>query len=81
MDPGGLGGAFGGVKAGGAQDPLTYVKRPAVVIRICALVRISLLIYQKMLTFDKRYTRTCSNDPKYACYYPRNDCLRNVFLS
>ena len=38
MDPGGIGGAFGGVKAGGQQDPLTYVKRPAVVIRIFALV-------------------------------------------
>lgn len=38
MDPGGLGGAFGGVKAGGQQDPLTYVKRPAVVIRIFALL-------------------------------------------
>ena len=42
MDPGGYGGgaagAFGGGKAGGAQDPLTFVKRPAVVIRICSLV-------------------------------------------
>jgi len=38
MDPGGLGGAFGGVKAGGQQDPLSYLKRPAVVIRICALL-------------------------------------------
>ena len=38
MDPGGIGGAFGGVKAGGQQDPLTYLKRPTVVIRICALV-------------------------------------------
>ena len=43
MDPGGIGGAFGGVKAGGQQDPLTYVKRPAVVIRIFALVSKNLL--------------------------------------
>ena len=41
MDPGGgFGGAFGGGKAGGApQDPMTFVKRPAVIARICTLVR------------------------------------------
>jgi len=44
MDPGGIGGAFGGVKAGGQQDPLTYVKRPAVVIRIFALF-FSIIVY------------------------------------
>ena len=38
MDPGGFGGAFGGTKAGGQVDPLSYIKRPAVVLRICALV-------------------------------------------
>jgi hypothetical protein len=37
MDPGGVG-AFGGGKAGGAQDPISYVKRPAVVIRITAML-------------------------------------------
>jgi hypothetical protein len=46
MDPGGVG-AFGGGKAGGAQDPISYVKRPAVVIRITAMVRIPLLTYYK----------------------------------
>ena len=44
MDPGGFGGAFGGTKAGGQVDPLSYIKRPAVVLRICALV--SNLSYQ-----------------------------------
>jgi len=38
MDPGGFGGAFGGTKAGGQVDPLSYIKRPAVVLRICALL-------------------------------------------
>lgn len=32
------GGAFGGGKAGGAQDPLTFLKKPSVVIRLSALV-------------------------------------------
>ena len=36
----GAGGAFGGGKAAtGAQDPLTFLKRPNVTIRIAALVR------------------------------------------
>ena len=40
MDPGGFGGpgAFGGGKAGASQDPVNFVKRPAVIIRICSLV-------------------------------------------
>jgi len=38
MDPGGIQGAFGGEKAGGQQDPLTFIKRPAVIIRILALL-------------------------------------------
>jgi len=38
MDASGLGAAFGGVKAGGQPDPFTYLKRPTVVIRICALL-------------------------------------------
>lgn len=40
MDPGGFGGsgAFGGGKAGGDQDPVTFVKRPTVIIRICSLL-------------------------------------------
>jgi len=38
MDPGGYGGgAFGGAKAGGAQDPLTFLRRPIVCMRICTL--------------------------------------------
>jgi len=38
MDPGGYGGgAFGGAKAGGAQDPLTFLKRPIVCMRVCTL--------------------------------------------
>ena len=41
MDPGGLGGAFGGGKAGGAQDPLTFLKKPIVMIRLSALVSTS----------------------------------------
>ena len=50
MDPGGYGGtgaagmeggpgAFGGGKAGAAQDPISFVQRPAVIIRVCSLVR------------------------------------------
>ena len=39
MDPGGgFGSAFGGGKAGAAQDPLTFLKRPPVVVRLTALV-------------------------------------------
>eukprot|EP00095_Tigriopus_kingsejongensis_P010890 maker-scaffold1216_size55193-snap-gene-0.11 protein:Tk10890 transcript:maker-scaffold1216_size55193-snap-gene-0.11-mRNA-1 annotation:"synaptogyrin-1 " len=38
MDPGGYGGAFGGAKAGGEQDPLQFLKKPNVVIRLSALV-------------------------------------------
>jgi len=38
MDPGGYGGgAFGGAKAGGAQDPLTFLRRPIVCMRVCTL--------------------------------------------
>jgi hypothetical protein len=36
MDPSGLG--LGGVKAGAPVDPLAFIKRPSVVIRICSLV-------------------------------------------
>jgi len=36
MDPSGLG--LGGVKAGGAVDPLTFVKKPTVVLRLLALL-------------------------------------------
>ena len=32
-------GAFGGGKAGAAQDPISFVQRPAVIIRVCSLVR------------------------------------------
>ena len=40
MDPGGGAGAFGGSMAGsGAQDPLTFVKKPTVMLRIACLVR------------------------------------------
>ena len=39
MDQGGF--AFGGAKAGGAPDPLVFVKRPIVSLRICTLVRLS----------------------------------------
>lgn len=42
MDQGGYGGAFGGAKAGGAPDPLTFVKRPIVTLRICTLVSLSI---------------------------------------
>ncbi|TRY68890.1 hypothetical protein TCAL_04677 [Tigriopus californicus] len=38
MDPGGYGGAFGGSKAGGQQDPLTFLKKPNVVMRLSALI-------------------------------------------
>jgi len=38
MDQGGYGGAFGGAKAGGAPDPLVFVKRPMVSLRICTLL-------------------------------------------
>ena len=39
MDPSGLG--LGGVKAGGPVDPLEFVKRPTVVLRLMALVCMS----------------------------------------
>ena len=40
MDPGGYGqGAFGGAKASGATDPLTFLRRPIVCMRVCTLVR------------------------------------------
>ena len=52
MDPGGFGGAFGGTKAGGQVDPLSYIKRPAVVLRICALV--SNLSYQ-LFSIEENY--------------------------
>ena len=55
MDPGGYGGtgaagmdggpgAFGGGKAGAAQDPISFVQRPAVIIRVCSLVRKKIII-------------------------------------
>ncbi len=31
-------GAFGGAKAGGAQDPLVFLKKPIVMVRLAALV-------------------------------------------
>lgn len=34
----GGGEAFGGGKAGGAFDPLTFVKRPSVILRLCSLL-------------------------------------------
>jgi len=38
MEPGGYGGgAFGGAKAGGAQDPLAFLRRPIVCMRVCTL--------------------------------------------
>ena len=50
MDPGGYGGgAFGGAKAGGAQDPLTFLKRPIVCMRVCTLV--SLLNHMTYTTY------------------------------
>ena len=50
MDQGGPGGAFGGAKAGGAPDPLVFVKRPLVSLRICTLVRLFSNIF-----FDSKY--------------------------
>ena len=38
MDSGGFGGAFGGAKASGATDPLTFLRRPIVCMRVCCLV-------------------------------------------
>ncbi len=35
---GDFGSAFGGAKAGGRQDPLVFLKKPIVMIRIAALV-------------------------------------------
>ncbi len=52
MDQGGYGGAFGGAKAGGAPDPLNFVKRPIVSLRICTLVRF----------FWKKFWKVCSED-------------------
>lgn len=49
MDQGGYGGAFGGAKAGGTQDPLTFVKRPIVTLRICTLVRIRFLSFIQLI--------------------------------
>merc|ERR1712012_719295 len=38
MDPGGYGqGAFGGAKASGATNPLTFLRRPIVCMRVCTL--------------------------------------------
>merc|ERR1711874_390523 len=37
MDSGGFGGAFGGAKASGATDPLTFLRRPIVCMRVCTL--------------------------------------------
>jgi len=38
MDTGGYGtGAFGGSKAGGAPDPLSFLRRPIVCMRVCTL--------------------------------------------
>ena len=45
MDQGGYGGAFGGAKAGGAPDPLVFVKRPIVSLRICTLVSFFIFLY------------------------------------
>ena len=39
MDPGGYAqGAFGGAKASGSTDPLTFLRRPIVCMRVCTLV-------------------------------------------
>ncbi len=48
MDPSGLG--LGGLKAGAPTDPLAFIKRPSVVIRICSLVRLGMsldLVYEE----------------------------------
>lgn len=53
MDPGGFaasaaGGAFGGGKAGGAQDPLTFLKKIPVVVRLSALVSKATMILRAL---------------------------------
>ena len=63
MDPGGYGGAFGGAKAGGAQDPLTFIRRPIVGLRICCLVSakpcaISKLSYDRQLKKGRKESST-----------------------
>lgn len=74
MDPGGFGGAFGGEKAGGRQDPLTFVKRPAVVIRICSLF-FSIIVFGCVsssgwyfLTKDKKEVCVMNMDSS-ACHF------------
>ena len=51
MDQGGHGGAFGGAKAGGAPDPLVFVKRPLVSLRICTLVRLFKTFFAQNIVF------------------------------
>lgn len=74
MDPGGIGGAFGGVKAGGQQDPITFLKRPAVIIRICALL-FAIIVFGCISStgwfflHDKQKEVCIMNEDSSACHF------------
>jgi len=52
MDPSGLG--LGGVKAGAPVDPLSFIKRPTVIIRLSGLVRRGRGGEGEVLSYDSR---------------------------
>jgi len=74
MDPGGYGGsgAFGGGKAGGDQDPVTFVKRPTVIIRICSLF-FAIIVFGSVSSsgwfFQKGQEVCIMNMDSSACHY------------
>eukprot|EP00096_Caligus_rogercresseyi_P008828 TRINITY_DN2862_c0_g1_i1.p1 TRINITY_DN2862_c0_g1~~TRINITY_DN2862_c0_g1_i1.p1 ORF type:complete len:227 (-),score=69.49 TRINITY_DN2862_c0_g1_i1:1291-1971(-) len=79
MDPGGGyeggGGAFGGGKAGREQDPLIFVKKPAVVLRIAALLSAIIVfgcVSSQGWTYDQIEMREVCilNDSSSACHFP-----------
>lgn len=57
MDAGGMGEAFGGGKAGAPFDPLSFIKRPPVVLRICGLL-FSIIVFGCISAQGWQYNQT-----------------------
>jgi len=76
MDPGGFGGAgaFGGGKAGADQDPVNFVKRPTVIIRICSLL-FAIIVFGSVSSsgwffWEDKGAEVCvMNTDSSACHY------------
>ena len=60
-------GAFGGAKAGGRQDPLVFLKKPIVMVRIAALVSNGALHLIHTLLSTPASPVSCRSPPPFLC--------------